>query len=73
MKRTIEDISEKYGSALDNPSIYTKELIHVIDEVVDIAVDKDKPYLSWERFVLPYGIGYAKVYYFEDTSWLSAL
>jgi hypothetical protein len=64
-------LDEKFGSALDNPEIFTPEVIDVINDVVR-TVDDDA-FDDWEPMMLFGGDCLSKVYKIKETSWTSAI
>ena len=66
------ELLEKYGSALDNPEIFTNELLGVMNKVLD-AID-NMSYLRWEEFKnLPFGDAFEKKFKFKKTKWCAVL
>lgn len=69
---TNKGLLEKYGSALDNPDVFSKELLSVMDEVLDSI--KDMSYLKWEEFKnLPFGDAFGKIFWLNKTKWCKGL
>lgn len=69
LKRLLD---EKYGSAYDNPDIYTDEIKKVILNVMDSI--RDSSYLNWEEIELDGNHTlYAKIFWLKNTKWMEGV
>ena len=65
-------LNEKYGSAHDNPDIFTDEIKRVIRDVMDAI--RDGSYLKWDVIKIEEGrILYAKIFWLTETKWMEGV
>ena len=67
----LNSILNEYGSAHDNPDIFTDEIKKVIRDAMDAI--RDGSYLKWDEFKIKGHVLYAKIFWLKETKWMEGV